>query len=186
MRPFWYLVLLVGLVTSENPNSNDVPGCGDPKSGSKETTSTTTTEETTSSTTTTEEVTSPSTTTTSTTTPSTTPKKGAREADKRKYGYYRDRNNCIHKVLTSYHQMYHADCTYYCARYPYYFRVFNQVPCLMVLENELQERQDTNSKLCRKGKCLHGSCVPSVYVQKCSIPTSGPGIPRHDINNRYE
>ncbi|XP_054925454.1 uncharacterized protein [Dermacentor andersoni] len=96
MRPFWYLVFLVGLVASEDPKSNDVPGCGDLKSGSKEmnpttpttrteTTSTMTTEETTSSTTTTEVATSPSTTTTSTTTPSTTPKKGAREADRRKY-----------------------------------------------------------------------------------------------------
>ncbi|XP_050032884.1 uncharacterized protein [Dermacentor andersoni] len=196
MRPFWYLVFLVGLVASEDPKSNDVPGCGDLKSGSKEmnpttpttrteTTSTMTTEETTSSTTTTE-ATSPSTTTTSTTTPSTTPKKGAREADRRKYGYYRDGNQCIHKVLTSYQQVYHADCIYLCRRYPFRFSVPNGMPCLMVLENGLQERQYTNSKLCRKGQCLHGSCVPSVYVQKCSIPTNGPGIPRRDINNRYE
>ncbi|XP_065311555.1 uncharacterized protein [Dermacentor albipictus] len=197
MRPFWYLVFFVGLVTTEDPNSNDVPGCGDLKSGNKEmtpttpttrieTTSTTTTEETTSPTPTTEEATSTSTTTTSTTPPTTTPKKGAREADGTKYGYYRDKNHCTHKVLTSYQQMYHADCTYICPRYPFRFRVFNGVPCLMVLENRPQERQYTNSKLCRKGQCLYGSCVPGAYVQKCAIPTNGRSTPRHDTNNGYE
>ncbi|XP_049524133.1 uncharacterized protein LOC119452450 isoform X2 [Dermacentor silvarum] len=167
MRPFWYLVFFVGIVTSGDPSTNDVPGCGDAQPGSKEiTTSTpTTAKETTSSTTTTE---------------------GAREEDEKKYGYYRDRNGCVHKVLQSYQLMYDADCTYYCPYYPFRYKVPNRTPCLMLLENRLQERQYASSKVCRKGYCVYGTCVPTGYVQRCTVPQNGPRVSRLPPKNNYE
>ncbi|XP_075725263.1 uncharacterized protein LOC142767451 isoform X2 [Rhipicephalus microplus] len=197
MRILWHLYLLIGLVAAGAEPINNVPGCEDAPTASKETSaSTPTSTEATPSTGTTGTETSASTTTSTTATPSigttqtesptvkstetetttrtTITTKGAREKYEPKYGYYRDYYGCIYTVLTSHKLLYHALCTYTCPWYPYVHRVRNGVTCLTILEKGAQERTYRDSKVCRKGRCFNGLCMPTSYVQSCSVPNTFP------------
>ncbi|XP_075725206.1 uncharacterized protein LOC119179565 isoform X4 [Rhipicephalus microplus] len=192
------------VAAGEEPISH-VPGCEDAPTASKEasastptstkaTPSTGTTETETSASTTTSTKATPSigttetesptvrTTETENTTTTTTTTKGAREKDEPKYGYYRDSYGCFYTVLTSRNLLYHAYCTYYCPWYPYVYKVRNGVTCLTLLEKGAQERT-YDSKVCRKGRCLNGLCIPTGYVQRCSVPHTFPrNLPRNALD----
>uniref|UniRef100_A0A131YQN7 Evasin n=1 Tax=Rhipicephalus appendiculatus TaxID=34631 RepID=A0A131YQN7_RHIAP len=187
MRLLWYLILVVGVVTSEDDNISNVPGCEDAPTESKEPTSTESTPEATTSTlSTTQETTTPTKTTKrETTTPTTTTKRGAREEDRPKYGYYKERG-CLYKVLLSHNKLYPADCMYGCNWYPPIHRFYDGFRCLTVLERRFEERQYGSSTVCRTGRCLRGVCVPDGYVQKCMIPNNGIQIPQRPLYHRYE
>uniref|UniRef100_A0A224YCR9 Evasin n=1 Tax=Rhipicephalus zambeziensis TaxID=60191 RepID=A0A224YCR9_9ACAR len=164
MRLLWYLILLVGVVTSEDDNiSRTSPSTP------------TTLKATTSTLSTTQE----------TTTPMTTTKRGPREEDRQKYGYYTERG-CLYKVLLSHNKLYPADCMYGCNWYPRIHTFYDGFRCLMVLERRFQERQYGSSTVCRTGRCLRGVCVPDGYVQKCMIPNNGIRIPQRPLYHRYE
>uniref|UniRef100_A0A6G5A1C5 Evasin n=1 Tax=Rhipicephalus microplus TaxID=6941 RepID=A0A6G5A1C5_RHIMP len=110
-------------------------------------------------------------------------RKGAREKYEPKYGYYRDYYGCIYTVLTSRQLLYHALCTYTCPWYPYVYRVRDGVTCLTILEKGAQERTYRDSKVCRKGRCFNGLCMPTSYVQSCSVPNTFPrNLPRNALD----
>uniref|UniRef100_A0A6G5A6X2 Evasin n=1 Tax=Rhipicephalus microplus TaxID=6941 RepID=A0A6G5A6X2_RHIMP len=208
MRILWHLYLLIGLVVAAGAEPiNNVPGCEDAPTASKETsTSTTTSTQATPSTGTTETETSTSTPTSTTATPSigttetesptmrtteteTTPRtttttKGAREKDEPKYGYYTDYYGCFYKVLKSRGLLYHANCLYYCPWKPHVYRVRDGVTCLTILEKGAQERAYRDSKVCRKGRCFNGLCIPTGYVQGCTVPNTFPrNLPRNTLDH---
>uniref|UniRef100_L7LTB2 Evasin n=1 Tax=Rhipicephalus pulchellus TaxID=72859 RepID=L7LTB2_RHIPC len=199
MRFLWYLIF-VGAVASEDGNISHVPGCEDVPTESKEKSPVTPTtvkepqtpestpKATTTSTVSTTQATTTSTvsTTQETTTPTTTTtKKGAREEEQRKYGFYRE-GGCLYKVLSSYDKLYPADCMYACNRYPTLHRFYDGFRCLKVLERRVQERQYRSSMVCRTGRCLRGVCVPDGYVQKCTIPSNSLRLSQRPQYNRYE
>ncbi|XP_075725207.1 uncharacterized protein LOC119179565 isoform X5 [Rhipicephalus microplus] len=171
------------VAAGEEPISH-VPGCEDAPTASKETSASTTTSTKATPSIGTTETESPTVRTTETenTTTTTTTTKGAREKDEPKYGYYRDSYGCFYTVLTSRNLLYHAYCTYYCPWYPYVYKVRNGVTCLTLLEKGAQERT-YDSKVCRKGRCLNGLCIPTGYVQRCSVPHTFPrNLPRNALD----
>ncbi|KAL3201614.1 hypothetical protein MRX96_042922 [Rhipicephalus microplus] len=197
MRILWHLYLLIGLVVAAGAEPiNNVPGCEDAPTASKETsTSTTTSTQATPSTGTTETETSTSTPTSTTATPSIgttetesptmrTTETGAREKDEPKYGYYTDYYGCFYKVLKSRGLLYHANCLYYCPWKPHVYRVRDGVTCLTILEKGAQERAYRDSKVCRKGRCFNGLCIPTGYVQGCTVPNTFPrNLPRNTLDH---
>uniref|UniRef100_A0A023FQ27 Evasin n=1 Tax=Amblyomma cajennense TaxID=34607 RepID=A0A023FQ27_AMBCJ len=91
----------------------------------------------------------------------------AKKEDK-KYGIHTDVNSCRYKVLKSYKTLRLASCVIECPKFNKTARVGKQ--CLQLVENTLQEREDSATRMCRVGRCIDKWCVLGPTTQKCSVP----------------
>uniref|UniRef100_A0A023FYL6 Evasin n=1 Tax=Amblyomma parvum TaxID=251391 RepID=A0A023FYL6_AMBPA len=87
----------------------------------------------------------------------------------REYGIFTDGNRCHFKVLKSKKRLQLASCVAACPKRnvtaPFGTKCLQLIP-----KNDLQERKDTEDRICYVGKCIGRECYFGRLTQRCSVP----------------